>query len=58
MTKLIYVLMGLAILSAVFSIYVNVQNGFQAWCWQIATIAWIINSYIQQRTIQRYERND
>jgi hypothetical protein len=50
--------MGLAFLSAGFSIFINANNGYSAWVWQLATMLWIINSYIQQRTIQRYERND
>ena len=58
MKKVNYALMGIAILCAIFSIYVNIQNGFQYWGWPLATIVWVINSYIQQRIIQRYERND
>ena len=55
---ILYILMGLAFLSAGFSIFINANNGYSAWVWQLATMLWIINSYIQQRTIQRYERND
>jgi hypothetical protein len=58
MKKVNYILMVLAFLSAGFSIFLNVNNGYSAWVWQLATMLWIINSFIQQRTIQRYERND
>ena len=55
MKKVNYALMVLAFISAGFSLFVNMNNGFSAWIWQLATMLWIINSFIQQKTIELYD---
>ena len=53
--NIILALMAFAFLHALSSIYINVKSSdYDCW-WQLATIGWIFNSFIQMLIIGRYE---
>lgn len=51
MKKINYIAMIIAFAITFISMIVSVPDGIQHWAWQLATLTWIVNSFIQQRII-------
>lgn len=54
-SKLNYVFMWLAITLAVVSMGISIYLG-QSWTWQFGTAIWAFIAYVNQKTIDKYER--
>jgi hypothetical protein len=45
--------MILAAVSAIGSFFINIQNGFERWAWQLCTLVWVVNSYLLEKEIEK-----
>jgi hypothetical protein len=49
------VFFGLALMSAVLSIVLNIRNGFTSYSWQLCTIMWIMIAWMKQIQVDKFE---
>ena len=48
--------MAIAFFMAGLSAYMFYGQGVATWCWQIATMTWIVVAYIKEKHIQKIEK--
>jgi hypothetical protein len=56
MKKVQYALMGIGFVTAGLSAMMWFSEGFHAWVWQVTTMAWVADSFIKQKTIDKLEK--
>jgi hypothetical protein len=56
MKKAQYVCMAIAFIFAGLSAMMWYGEGFHTWCWQVATMIWIADGYLKQKTIDKLEK--
>jgi len=55
MAKLEYWCMAVVFVLGIFSLVVNFQDGFLAWCWQFNLLIWVAMAYSYRRRLDKYE---
>jgi hypothetical protein len=56
MKKLNYVLLGISFVSAIGASILNFNKGFDATIWPVIAAIWIVNSFINVKTIEKLEK--
>ena len=56
MKKVQYALMAIAFVCAAIAVVYNYQFGINQCGWPLATMLWIIDGFVKQRTIDKFEK--